>query len=58
MDKCNLMESQAKKIGLLFSSYAAESKVESLPIDEGLLGALTGGAIGTGVGAIAGHAVG
>lgn len=58
MQECNLMEAQAQKLNLLFSSYAAESKVESAQLDEGLMGALTGGAIGTGVGALVGNVVG
>ena len=58
MQECNLMEAQAQKLNLLFSSYATESKVESAQLDEDFLGALTGGAIGTGVGALAGNVVG
>lgn len=58
MQECNLMEAQAQKLSLLFSSYTADSKVESAQLDEDLLGALAGGAIGTGVGALAGNAVG
>ena len=58
MQECNLMEAQAQKLSLLFSSYAADSKVESAQLDEDLLGALTGGAIGTGIGALAGNIAG